>query len=82
MDSNIIITAQLIGANIRRLRLAYGETQQELGNLIGYGVTTVANYESGYRMPNLETFFKIAFHYGASLEDFTYREYDKDSKQV
>lgn len=68
------ITAKMIGENIRRLRLQYGETQEELGELIGYGATTIANYESGYRMPDLETFFIIAEHYHASLEDFTYRE--------
>jgi transcriptional regulator with XRE-family HTH domain len=82
MDKKIIITSQLIGANIRRLRREHGETQQELGDLTGYGATTIANYESGYRMPDLETFFVIAFHYGAALEDFTYREYDDESEQV
>ena len=30
----------------------------------------IANYESGYRLPDLETFFEIALHYRASLEDF------------
>ncbi len=82
MDKKIIVTSQLIGANIRRLRMKHGETQQELGDLAGYGATTIANYESGYRMPNLETFFVIALHYGAALEDFTYREYGDDSEQV
>ena len=67
---NTQITPQLIGQNIRRIRLKHGETQQELGQLIGYGATTVANYESGYRMPDLETFLIIAIHYGASIEDF------------
>lgn len=67
---NTKITPQLIGQNIRRIRLEHGETQQELGQLIGYGATTVANYESGYRMPDLETFLAIAIHYGASIEDF------------
>ena len=64
------IDAQLIGANIRRLRQEHGETQQQLGEFLGYGATAVANYESGYRMPDLETFFQIALHYGAALEDF------------
>lgn len=67
---NKTITLLLIGANIRRLRLEHGETQQYLGELIGYGATTIANYESGYRMPDLEAFFVIALHYEASLEDF------------
>ena len=26
--------------------------------------------ESGYRLPDLETFFEIALYYGASLEEF------------
>ncbi len=82
MKKKIIVTAQEIGANIRRLRMEHGETQQELGEIIGYGATTVANYESGYRMPDLETFFAIALHYDARLEDFTYREYANESEQI
>lgn len=70
MEKKKAITAQLIGMNIRRLRVEHGETQQELGEMLGYGATTVANYESGYRMPDLETFFEIAIHYDASLMDF------------
>lgn len=65
MEKKKAITAQLIGMNIRRLRVEHGETQQELGEVLGYGATTVANYESGYRMPDLETFFEIAIHYDA-----------------
>lgn len=64
------VTAKTIGENIRRLRIEHGETQVELGEFLGYGPTTIANYESGYRLPDLETFFKIAFHYKAELEDF------------
>ena len=70
MNNEKKITPQVIGANIRRIRLKHGETQQKLGALLGYGATTIANYESGYRLPDLETFFQIALHYGASLEDF------------
>lgn len=69
MEEKRKVSAQVIGANIRRLRLEHGETQQ-LGELLGYGATTIANYESGYRLPDLETFFEIALHYRASLEDF------------
>ena len=70
MEKKSRISAHVIGANIRRIRLEHGETQQHLGSLLGYGATTIANYESGYRMPDLESFFRIALHYGASLEDF------------
>ena len=70
MEKKRVITAENIGANIRRLLIEHGETQQQLGEFLGYGPSTVANYESGYRLPDLETFFKIAFHYEAVLEDF------------
>lgn len=70
MEEKRKVSAQVIGANIRRLRLEHGETQQQLGELLGYGATTIANYESGYRLPDLETFFEIALHYRASLKDF------------
>lgn len=64
------ITAKNIGANLQRLRMEHGETQEQLGEFLGYGATTIANYESGYRLPDLVTFFRIASHYHASLEDF------------
>ena len=70
MEQKREITAENIGANIRRLRVEHGETQQQLGEFLGYGPSTIANYESGYRLPDLETFFRIAFHYQAVLEDF------------
>lgn len=70
MEEKRQITAGIIGANIRRIRIEHGETQQQLGAFLGYGPTTIANYESGYRLPDLETFFQIALHYKASLEDF------------
>ena len=70
MDHTIKISPELIGTNIRRLRTEHGETQKELGSYLGYGITTVTNYERGYRMPDLLSFFRIALHYGASLEDF------------
>ena len=69
MDKKAEITAEGIGRNLRRLRIAHGETQQELGEYLGYGATTIANYESGYRLPDLVTFLKIMQHYEAALEE-------------
>ena len=70
MEQKRSIEPETIGANIRRLRMQSGETQQQLAGYLGYGISTVANYESGYRLPDLVTFFRIALHYEASLEDF------------
>ena len=59
----------IVGENIRRLRMQNRETQMELGKMIGYGATTVANYESGERMPDLVTAYMIAMHYHISMEE-------------
>lgn len=73
-------TWKIIGENIRKLRLRHGETQAELGEIIGYGATTVANYESGERLPDLITAYAIAKHYNVEMEmliqeNSTNREY-------
>lgn len=70
MNERISITAENVGANIRRLRLEHGETQEQLGRFLGFGDTTIANYESGYRLPDVLTFLQIMLHYEASVEDF------------
>ncbi len=70
MEKEFTIATQTIGANIQRIRLEHGETQKQLGDYLGYGVSTIANYESGYRLPDLLTFFRISIHYQATLEDF------------
>lgn len=61
--------AKIVGTNIKVRRMEHGETQQELAELLGYGATTVANYESGYRLPDLETLVAIAEHYEAKLDE-------------
>ena len=71
---------KIIGENIRQLRLRHEETQAELGEIIGYGATTVANYESGERLPDIITAYAIAKHYNVEMEmlmkeSFTNREY-------
>lgn len=60
---------KIVGENIRRIRLLHEETQAELGEIIGYGATTVANYESGKRLPDLITAYAIARHYQITVEE-------------
>lgn len=66
-------SSNYIGENIRRIRIDNDETQQELGDAIGYGATTVANYESGYRVPDIETLQEIAWHYDVDLNELLSR---------
>ena len=66
-----------------RLRISHNETQAELGESIGYGSTTIANYESGERLPDLITAYAIAQRYHVEMEklmeeDFTNREYKEN----
>ena len=56
-----------IGTKIKELRIAKKETQKDLGEIIGYGATTIANYESGLRQPDVETLKRIADHFGVSI---------------
>lgn len=58
-----------IGQNIRKLRIRHGDTQKILGDALGYGATTIANYESGYRQPDIQTVKAIAARYGVTLDD-------------
>ena len=73
----------ILWKNIRRLRISHNETQAELGESIGYGSTTIANYESGERLPDLITAYAIAQRYHVEMEklmeeDFTNREYKEN----
>jgi len=46
----------MIGKQIKKARLLAGLTQQELGKLCGKGVSTVSEWESGKRSPDVELF--------------------------
>ncbi len=58
-----------LGKNIRALRKAYGETQEELGFALNVGKNTVSYYETAAREPDKETLTKIAKHYQVSVEE-------------
>lgn len=57
-----------IGINIRNLRKGFGETQRELGNVIGVADTTISMYENGSNLPDVETLQMIAEHYLIPIE--------------
>ena len=58
-----------LGANIRSLRNAYGETQEELGAAIYVEKNTISSYETGTREPKKSTLSAIARHYMVSVEE-------------
>ena len=57
-----------IGLNIRLLRKSWGQTQDDLGEALGFGSTTISNYESGFRTPDATTLDTIAAYYGISVD--------------
>lgn len=58
-----------LGRNIRGLRAAYGETQEQLSEAVGYSKNAVSNYENGIREPDQDTLAVIAKHYSVSIEE-------------
>lgn len=58
-----------LGNNIRCLRVAYGETQEQLGDAIGVEKNTVSSYEKGRTEPNKKILSLIAAHYMISVEE-------------
>lgn len=63
-----------LGANIRNLRMGYGETQEQLGEVLFVEKNTVSYYESGKREPTKETLSAIAKHYMVSVEELLHSD--------
>ena len=63
-----------LGANIRSLRIAYGETQEQLGEAIFVEKNTISYYENGKREPNKATLTAIANHYMVSVGELLYSD--------
>lgn len=72
-----------IGANIRYLRKAHGETQEELAFALGYigkngdllGKNTISNYENGIREPEKAILSAIARHFMVTVEELIHHDY-------
>jgi len=64
-----------LGANIRSLRKAYRETQEQLGEIIHVEKNAVSYYENDKREPNKETLRAIAKHYMVSVEELLYEDF-------
>lgn len=61
-------TSNRLGINIRSLRTAYRESQEQLGEAIHVAKNTVSSYETGRTEPDKETLTAIAKHYMISVE--------------
>lgn len=52
--------AQILGENLKRIRLANGVSRKELAEKLGVSQTTIASYENGIKTPMLEKVFLLA----------------------
>ena len=61
-------------AKLKDLRKGRGLTQKAAAASLGIGQTTIANYENGSRLPDLEKLGEIADFYGVSVDHLMGRE--------
>jgi len=60
--------------NLKKYRKQYGFTQQQLGDLIGVGKSTMSMYENGLYEPDIETLKKLADIFSISLDELVNRD--------
>lgn len=58
----------MFGERIKEMRQKSNMTQETLGKLIGVGKTTVSQYESETRSPDINTFIKLSDIFGCSID--------------
>ncbi len=64
--------------NIRTLRIAYGESQAELGRFLGFDRKTISSYENGRTVPDPETVNRIAAHFGVTVDELMKSELSEE----
>lgn len=62
-------TSKSIGQKLKEARLSFSITRRELGDHAYVSQFSIANYEVGRRMPDIETLWLIADYFGMSLDD-------------
>ena len=70
-----------LGANIKALRLAWKETQDDLAYAIGLDENTnISYYENGKRYPKPDIIFKIAKHYRITEYELMFSDFTDSIK--
>lgn len=58
-----------LGKNIKYLRKAYRETQEQLALAVGTTKGAISEYESGKRVPTVEILYALSKHYERTMEN-------------
>ncbi len=76
------IAMQIVGSNIKRLRVERGWSQTELGKRIGVGLKTIARYEKATSGPSFHNLDCLAEVFGVSIgELFEQNDGDMETKK-
>lgn len=59
-----------IRENLAYLRAKAGLTQSDVADLVGKKATTVASWEQGLSLPDLQTLYRLSIYYRRALEFF------------
>ncbi|MBK9511363.1 MAG: helix-turn-helix transcriptional regulator [Cytophagaceae bacterium] len=78
MDKMILLT---IGKNLRKLRLFFGYSQQELSYILDVTQTTYSKWESDLKTPTIRNLIKVSQLYKIPLEDLVYDQLKFDHIQ-
>lgn len=68
-----------LSKNIRSLRKAYGESQEDLGCVLEIGKTAIYNYEKGIRRKN-NSIYQIAKHFLVPIDELVYGDLSQVKK--
>lgn len=63
------INLNKLGKKLRQLRLERRLSQQEVANFVGIHFATLARYESGERLPDVNMLKKLADFFGVTMDD-------------
>lgn len=64
----MMLEKDMIGKNLRDLRIQLGKTVTQVSNETGIGETALRNYECGLRIPRYTAMFTLAEYYGKSVD--------------
>ena len=64
--------AERLGNNIRNCRELFGESQEELAEILGISKQAVSAYELGNTFPKKDNVFKIAQHFMVTADELMY----------
>jgi len=59
-----------IRENLKLLRKEKGLTQSQVGDLVGKKETTIASWEQGLSLPDLQTLYRLSIYYRKTMEWF------------